>query len=57
VFPFRHTGKITCRKENGYVLKIAARNTHGKLNNGQHADIAKKAGLACFNLYKRLTGC
>jgi len=47
--------KITSRKGNGYALKIAAQNTHSKLKNGQHADTAKNAALACFSFYKRLT--
>ena len=48
--------KITNPKGNGYVLKIAAqKNTDSKLKNGQHADTATNAALACFSFYKRLT--
>jgi hypothetical protein len=48
--------KITSRKVNGYVLKIAAqKNKDSKLKNGQHADTATNAALACFSFYKRLT--
>jgi len=47
---------ITSRKVNGYVLKIAAqKNKDSKLKNGQHADKAINAALACFSFYKRLT--
>ena len=49
--------KITNPKGNGYVLKKAAqKNTDSKLKNGQHADTATNAALACFSFYKRLTG-
>ena len=49
--------KITNPKGNGYVLKIAAqKNKDSKLKNGQHADTAINAALACFSFYKRLTG-
>lgn len=49
--------KITNPKVNGYVLKIAAQKTKdSKLKNGQHADTATNAALACFSFYKRLTG-
>jgi len=42
--------KITNPKGNGYVLKIAAqKNTDSKLKNGQHADTATNAALACFS--------
>lgn len=34
----------------------SAKNTHSKLKNGQHADTATNAALACFSFYKRLTG-
>jgi len=48
--------KITNPKGNGYVLKIAAqKNKDSKLKNGQHADTATNAALACFSFYKRLT--
>ena len=48
--------KITSPKGNGYVLKIAAqKNKDSKLKNGQHADTATNAALACFSFYKRLT--
>ena len=48
--------KITNPKGNGYVLKIAAhKNTDSKLKNGQHADTATNAALACFSFYKRFT--
>jgi hypothetical protein len=48
--------KITSTKGNGLVLKIAAqKNTHSKLKNGQHADTAANAALACFSFYKRST--
>jgi len=48
--------KITSRKGNGYALKIAAqKNKDSKLKNGQHADIATNAALACFSFYKCLT--
>jgi hypothetical protein len=44
--------KITNPKGNGYVLKIAAqKNTDSKLKNGQHADTATNAALACFGLH------
>jgi hypothetical protein len=49
--------KITNPKGNGYVLKIAAQKTKdSKLKNGQHADTATNAALACFSFYKHLTG-
>jgi len=48
--------KITNPKGNGYVLKIAAqKNTDSKLKNGQNADTATNAALACFSFYKRFT--
>ena len=48
--------KITNPKGNGYVLKIAAqKNKDSKLKNGQHADTATNAALACFSFYTRLT--
>jgi hypothetical protein len=48
--------KITNPKGNGYVLKIAAqKNKDSKLKNGQHADTATSAALACFSFYKRFT--
>jgi hypothetical protein len=38
------------------VLKIAAqKNKDSKLKNGQHADTATNAALACFSFYKRFT--
>jgi hypothetical protein len=38
------------------VLKIAAqKNIDSKLKNGQHADKATNAALACFIFYKRFT--
>ena len=47
--------KITSRKVNGYVLKIAAQKIHtANCKNGQHADTATNAALACFSFYKRL---
>jgi hypothetical protein len=47
--------KITSPKGNGYVLKIAAqKNIDSKLKNGQHADTAINAALACFSFYERL---
>ena len=48
--------KITNPKGNGYALKIAAqKNKDNKLKNGQHADTATNAALACFSFYKRFT--